>query len=67
MTVVRDDILMYGFMIVSAFDLLYPSGTTTTTQMAEDAETNGWIRSILPNLEARLTIETFVDVSEVGM
>ena len=67
MTVQREDILMYGFIIVSMFDSLYPSGQTTTTQMEEDAENNGWIRAILPNLTARKTIDTFVDVSEVGM
>ena len=67
MNVEREDILMYGFMIVTLYDSLYPTGSTTTNQMELDAEDHGWIRSILPNLRARKTIDSFVDVSEVGM
>ena len=67
MTVKRSDVTIYGFVITSLFDELYPEGETTIEDMKEDAEDCGWICGILPNLEARLILENAPDVSEVGM
>ncbi len=66
MNITHNDIAMYGYIITSLFDRTYPNGTTLS-QMETDAASSGWIRAILPSLEARKEMESFVDVSEVGM
>lgn len=66
MNVTREDIIPYGFVMTALFDKAYPTGTTVE-QLEIDALENGWIRAILPAVRARREVQTFVDVSEVGM
>lgn len=66
MDVFEDDIKKFGFIHATLFRRKYGS-QTTIEQMVEDAENEGWIRAILPNLENHKEIEAITDWSEVGV
>lgn len=66
MNITIDDISGYGFIITALFNELYPTGTTLE-QMQADADSHGWIRSILNSLIKTKQFEEYVDISEVGM